>query len=200
MTGLEKIVDQILTEAHTEADRLIKEAQDEAARITEEANAETEQAVREIQKKSDAQVKNLEERMHSANDLYLRTQTLAVKQEVIADVIETAYQKVCGMDKTSYFEMLEKMIEHYALPQSGEIWFSDQDLAAMPVGFPRRIQKAAASAGGELTLSKEAKAIDNGFVLVYGGIEQNCTLRAIFDAEREEMQDTVHAILYGKGA
>ncbi len=200
MTGLEKIVDQILAESHAEADRLIKEAQDEAAEITEKANAETEQAVREIQKKSASQVKNLEERMHSANDLYLRTQTLATKQEVIADVIETAYRKVCSMDRASYFEMLEKMIEHYALPQSGEIWFSDEDLAALPMGFPHRIQKAAAAAGGELTLMREGKAIDNGFVLVYGGIEQNCTLRAIFDAGREEMQDTVHAILYGKEA
>jgi len=200
MTGLEKIVDQILAEANQEADRLIEEANGQAKQIAEEADAQTEKSVQEIKKKSEAQAKTLEERMHSSNDLYLRTQTLAVKQEVIADVIETAYQKVCGMDKESYFGMLEKMIEKYALPQSGEIYFSDSDLGAMPSGFYNRIQAAAEKAGGTLTLSQEGKNIENGFVLVYGGVEQNCTLRAIFDANRDEMQDTVHAILYGKEA
>ncbi len=200
MTGLEKIVDQILAEANQEADRLIEEANGQAKQIAEEADAQTEKSVQEIKKKSEAQAKNLEERMHSSNDLYLRTQTLAVKQDVIADVIETAYQKVCSMDTESYFGMLEKLIEKYALPQSGEIYFSDSDLWAMPAGFYNRIQAVAEKAGGTLTLSQEGKNIENGFVLVYGGVEQNCTLRAIFDANRDEMQDTVHAILYGKEA
>ncbi len=200
MTGLEKIVDQILAEANEEAGRLIGEAQDEAKRIAEEADAETDKSVQDIKRRSEAQAKNLEERMHSSNDLYLRTQTLASKQEVISNVIETAYQKVCGMDQQSYFGMLEKMIEKYALPQSGEIWFSETDLNRMPDGFPDRITAAAERAKGTLTLSKEGKDIENGFVLIYGGIEQNCTIRAIFDADRDEMQDTVNAILYGKEA
>ncbi len=198
MTGLEKIVDQILAEANTEAERLIAEARDEAQKIAAEADAETEKAVEDIRKKSEAQAKNLEERMHSANDLYLRTQTLAAKQEVITNVIETAYQQVCSMDPESYFGMLEKLIAKYALPQSGEIWFSEADLQRMPRGFHARIRAAAKQAGGTLTLSDEGREIENGFVLVYGGIEQNCTIRAIFDAERNEMQDTAYAILYGK--
>ncbi len=200
MTGLEKIVDQILAEANTQAEQIIGQAQDEAKKIAAESDAETEKSVQDIQKKSEAKVKTLEERMHSSNDLYLRTQTLASKQKVISDVIERAYQKVCGMDQTTYFGMLEKMIRKYALPQSGEIYFSKTDLENMPNGFYNKIQEAATSAGGTLTLSDEGKDIENGFILVYGGIEQNCTIRAIFDASRDEMQDTVHAILYGKEA
>ncbi len=200
MTGLDKIVDQILAEANAEAERLIGEAQENAKRIASEADAETEKSVQDIKRKSEARAKNLEERMHSSNDLYLRTQTLAAKQEVITNVIETAYRKVCGMDSESYFGMLEKMIEKYALPQSGEIWFSETDLDRMPEGFPDRIRAAAEKSGGTLTLSEEGKDIENGFILVYGGIEQNCTIRAIFEADRDEMQDTVNAILYGKEA
>ncbi len=200
MTGLEKIVDQILAEANTESERILAEAREEAKKIAEEADAETEKAVLDIQKKSENQAKNLEERMHSSNDLYLRTQTLASKQEVIAEVIETAYRKVCDMEPEPYFGMLEKLIGKYALPQSGEIWFSETDLSRMPGGFSDRIRAAAEQAGGTLTLSDKGKEIENGFVLVYGGIEQNCTIRAIFDADRDAMQDTVHAILYGKEA
>ncbi len=40
--------------------------------------------------------------------------------------------------------------------------------------------------------------IDNGFILAYGGIEENCTIRAMFDAKRDELSDIVHrlALLY----
>ena len=31
------------------------------------------------------------------------------------------------------------------------------------------------------------KGIEGGFVLAYGGIEENCTLRAMFDAKRDEL-------------
>ena len=45
-------------------------------------------------------------------------------------------------------------------------------------------------------VSKEGKNIENGFVLVYGGIEENCTLRAMFDAKRDELSDKVHRMLF----
>ena len=38
--------------------------------------------------------------------------------------------------------------------------------------------------------------MDGGFVLLYGGIEENCTVRALFDARREALQDQVHALLF----
>lgn len=38
--------------------------------------------------------------------------------------------------------------------------------------------------------------IDNGFILAYGGIEENCTIRAMFDAKRDELSDIVHRLLF----
>ncbi|MCD8134071.1 MAG: hypothetical protein LUE19_09515 [Clostridiales bacterium] len=200
MTGLEKIVDQILAEAKTEAQKIVADAEAEAKNIRAEADAQAERSVQAIQKNAEKEAKNLEQRMHSANDLYRRTQTLAAKQEIIARVIDRAYDRVCSMDAAAYFGMLEKWIEKYALAQSGEIYFSDADLKAMPKGFEDQIQAAAQKAGGTLKLSRTGKNIENGFILVYGGVEENCTVRAIFDANREQMQDTVHALLYGKEA
>ena len=34
--------------------------------------------------------------------------------------------------------------------------------------------------------------MDGGFVLTYGGIEENCTIKALFDAKREELSDKVN--------
>lgn len=200
MTGLEKIIDQILADANREAESIIADAKKQAEEILADADRESDRITAGIRKKSEADVSNYQKRVQSSNDLYRRTETLRTKQEVIAEVISQAYEKVCSMDTETYFGMLEKMIEKYALAQDGEICFSGKDLQRMPKGFEEKIGAAAKKAGGSLTLSREGKKIDNGFVLVYGGIEENCTLRAMFDARRDEMQDTVHALLYGKEA
>ena len=58
------------------------------------------------------------------------------------------------------------------------------------------VQTCALPICGSLKVSKEGKNIENGFVLVYGGIEENCTLRAMFDAKRDELSDKVHRMLF----
>ncbi len=45
-------------------------------------------------------------------------------------------------------------------------------------------------------LKKEPKAIPDGFVLVYGGVEENCTLKALFDVKKDQLQDKVNEILF----
>ena len=40
------------------------------------------------------------------------------------------------------------------------------------------------------------RTLDGGFILIYGGIEENCTIRALFDARRETLQDQVHGLLF----
>ncbi len=196
MTGLEKMKNQILATANAQAEEILAEANRQAEEIQAQAEQEAEQITAGIQKKSASDVENYGKRVQSANDLYARTETLKCKQEMIASVIEKAYEKVCGMEPNAYFAMLEKMVEKHALPQDGEICFSEKDLASLPADYESRIAQAAQKAGGALTLSKESRNIESGFVLVYGGVEENCTIRAMFDAKKEEMQDTVNQLLF----
>lgn len=70
--------------------------------------------------------------------------------------------------------------------------------------LPRRPRAAAASfetslaksANGKLTVSRETRDIDGGFVLSYGGIEENCSIEALFYAARERLQDRVQELLF----
>ena len=70
------------------------------------------------------------------------------------------------------------------------------DLARMSNDFRAEVEKSAASKGGSLVISEEGRKIENGFVLAYGGIEENCTLQAIFDAKKDELSDKVHRIIF----
>lgn len=196
MTGLEKITNQIQEEAKASAERKISAAQKEADEILAEAKAVCERMEREAAEKNAAVKANHEGRVKSSAEQQRRTALLAAKQEIIADVIEQAYVTLKGKDVQGYFLTMEKLLETYALADAGEVYFSAADLARMPAGFEKKIEAAAKAKGGSLVLKKEPKAIADGFVLVYGGVEENCTLKAIFDAKKDQLQDKVNAILF----
>ena len=196
MAGLDKMKSQILSEAKAAADEKTAKANAEAQEILGQAKAEAEKRKSSISRKSEADVANYKERVASSIDLQHRTKILGAKQEMIASVLDKAYETVTGLGDKEYFEMLLKLLNKYALPQDGEICFSAADLERMPTGFEQDAQQSAKANGGTLKVSREAKNIENGFVLVYGGIEENCTLRAMFDAKRDELSDKVHRMLF----
>lgn len=196
MTGLDKMKSQILNEAKAAADGKVAEAKRQAEEMINLAKEEAEKKRESISRKSEADVQHYQERTASSIDLQRRTKLLAAKQEVIAEVLDKAYEKLSGMEEEEYFAMLLKILVRYMLPEEGEIFFSAKDLQRMPSGYEEQIQKAARENGGTLTLSKEGRSIENGFVLAYGGIEENCTLRAMLDAKKDELSDMVHRLLF----
>ncbi|MCD8241966.1 MAG: hypothetical protein LUD73_06250, partial [Lachnospiraceae bacterium] len=111
-------------------------------------------------------------------------------------VIDQAYVTLRDEDVTAYFLTMEKILKTYVLAEDGEIYFAAADLARMPADFEGKIKSAAKEKGGSLVLKKEPKEIKDGFVLVYGGVEENCTLKALFDAKKDELQDKVNGILF----
>lgn len=196
MTGLEKITDQIMEETKASAAAKRREAQQEADRILAEAKEQCDAIRADADAQSASSREIYEGRVKSSMEQQRRTELLRAKQEIIADVIREAYQKLNTEDTASYFLTMEQLLNTYALAADGEICFSAGDLARMPADFEDRIRAAAEKKGGSLTLSREPKAIEDGFVLVYGGIEENCTLKALFDAKKDLLQDKVNEILF----
>ena len=196
MTGLEKITDQIQEEAKASAARRLEAAPKEADAVIAEAKDVCAAMETETAEKIAAMKVNYEGRIKSSAEQQRRTALLRAKQEIIAEVIEEARLTLKKKDAQSYFLTLEKILKTYALAENGEIYFSAEDLARMPADFEKKIKTAAKEKGGSLVLKKEPKAIADGFVLVYGGVEENCTLKALFDAKKDELQDKVNAILF----
>lgn len=195
MAGLDKIINQILEEANNLAAEKKAAAEKEAAGIMQEAKVNAAKTSEEISKRSEMDVSNYRERVKSSNDLYRRTAVLTAKQEIISEVIEKAYQRFCASEGEAYFNTIKTMLDKFVLAQEGDIYFSARDLDRMPAGFEDEIAKAAAAKGGKLTLSKETRKLDGGFVLAYGGIEENCSFKALFDSKEDDFKDQVQKIL-----
>jgi len=189
MTGLEKIKSQILDEAKAAADSKIAEAKAKADEIVAQAEADAKKISETIAHKSELDTVNYKERTASSIDLQRRTKLLAAKQEMIQNVLDKAYQSLESMNEEEYFGVLLKLLARYALPQDG-------DLQRMSDDFKNAVENTARDKGGSLKISAEERKIENGFVLAYGGIEENCTLQAMFDEKKDELSDKVYHILF----
>lgn len=196
MAGLEKIMSQILEEANGEASEIINKAQEEANAILAKADAECKKMEDESVEKEKARQLAHEERLKSSAQLKKRQAVLLAKQQIISDMLERAYEALLRQDIESYFVLIKKMLEKFTLAKAGQIYFSDKDLKRMPSGFEAEIEKIASEKDGSLTLIKEAKAIDGGFILVYGGIEENCSFKALLNEKKEELADKVQRLLF----
>ena len=196
MTGLDKITSQIQEEAEASAKERVEAAQKEAEQILADAKAACEAMEKEASDKAAALKTVQDGRIHSAAEQKRKTALLKAKQEIIAEIIGSAYQTLKEEDTASYFLTMEKLVKTYALADKGEIYFSAADLGRMPADFEKKIEAAAQENGGSLTLQKEPKEIPDGFILVYGGVEENCTLKALFDAKKDQLQDRVNEMLF----
>ena len=189
---------QILDEAGKAADVKVAEAKAQAEELIQAARTEAAREAESISRKSEAEVANYKERAASSMDLQKRSRILEAKQAVIAEVLDKAYEKVSTMEKDEYFSMLLKLVGKYALAQDGEICFSAKDLERLPSGFEEQAGEIAAGKGGSLKVSRETRDIPNGFVLVYGGVEENCTLKAMFEAKRDELAAKVNHLIFSQ--
>lgn len=196
MTGLEKMKSQILEEAHACAEKILEDTRKETEEILAEAKKKAEAECNCISQNAQEEVKNLAERAESSSALQRRKALLEAKQEIISEVLEKAYETLISADENTYFGMLRKMLYKYVLPEEGEICFSEEDLGKITPGFKEEIEGIAKEKGGVLIISEETRDVKGGFVLVYGGIEENCTFKAMFHSQKDELSDKVHSLLF----
>ncbi len=196
MANIDKITDEILEEARKTAEAKVVEAKAQASEIIKNAEEECRKLKEEMAQKDEKDRKTVSERAKASAQMKKRQMILNAKQELITEILNKAYQRIFDMDDAAYFGLIEKMLQKFCLARTGEICFSEKDRKRMPDGFEQVVERVAKEKGGNLTISKESRNIDGGFVLVYGGIEENCSIQALFHSEREYLADKVHENLF----
>lgn len=196
MTGLEKIMDGIREEARAAAEEALRKARSEAERLTAEAESLAARRQKEIQENGRRRLSEVSERGAAALELERRRALLKAKQEIIEDVLRRAGEELRQLPEEQYFEVILNMAAAAAHKgERGEICFSERDRARLPENFAESLAKALPE-GGSLELSERAVDISGGFVLDYGGVEENGSFEAIFAEKRERLQDKVRDILF----
>lgn len=195
MTGLDKIIEQIRQEAEQAAQEQIRQGREQADKILKEGKRRAQGIEAQLEQNAQREAEDLAARLQSASALECRKRVLVAKQRLIGEVIEEAKQSLYQLPDKEYFDLLERMVKKHAFGQTGELKLSSKDLKRLPANFMERISMGLPK-GGSLNLSQQTAEIDGGFVLVYGGIEENCSFDALFEACKEQMQDKVQGMLF----
>ncbi len=196
MTGLEKIKDRILDEARAEAEKRMRTAEEEAKTLIADAEADAERTKKEISEKSAKDVAVYREKISSSIELQRRNSILKAKQELISGILEAAETEIDELPADEYFELMLKLAEKKSQAKAGEIGFSERDLERLPSDYEAKLNAAVGRRGGSLRISEKPIKIKNGFILVYGDIEENCALEALFTERKDELSDIARKLLF----
>ncbi len=195
MTGLDKIIARLETDAQAEIDAVRADAEAQCAAIAEEyrQKADADYAARLAAGRREAAQR--EERLAGAADMEARKKLLAFKQEMVTDVFSAAAEKLVSLPREDYIAFLAGQAAKAAATGSEELVFNARD--AKEVG--REVAKAAnAILGreGHLTVSDETREISGGVIVRQGDIEANCAVETLVRLRRGELAAQVAELLF----
>lgn len=201
MSNLEKILKHIEDNANNNAKKLIENANAAADKTIKDAQAQADLKYAQRLEQAKADAKAYISFAEASSALKKRQIVLDSKQQIIKDLINQAKNHIVSLPENEYFEIILKMVKKYCMGKSGQIIFSEQDKKRMPKNFEKSINEAISDKkGANLELSNEVRAIDGGFVLNYGDIEQNCSFDALFADKYDLLQDEVYKLLFDENS
>lgn len=190
MSGTDKIISRLQEECEEKCREIEAAALAQAEQIISEAGARAENDATAIRKDSDEKADRILDKAKSAAAMESRRALLSAKVEMIDGIIEKALNKLHNLDAPSYFAMLKNLAEKNAEPQKGIMFLSKRDLDRLPPDFAGSLT--------DIDLSAIPCDIEDGFILKYGDIEINCTLRALVNAHSDELKSYAGSLLFEK--
>lgn len=194
MSGLDRIIEKINADSLASCREIADQAQKRAQDIVNDADERAEQVYAEIIADAEKKAQSIMTMSEANVSGIARRAELSAKVEAVDAAIEAAYDAMCDMGADEYFAALEKLAVRNAEKGEGELRLSKRDLDRVPSGFADRIN--AALTDGSVKLSGQSADIDNGFILVYGDIEINCTFRALINEQRDIVREKVCGVIF----
>ena len=189
MSGLDKIIEEIQKDSESSASQLVKEATEKAEKLSSEARAELEEKNKIIQKDLEVKKTAILERAKSSAELEKRKIILSKKISLLENALNQAKESLSKLPDEEYFELLIKLTNKYAEKEQATMNLSKYDLQRLPSDFESKLPS-------NIKLSKDQAKIQNGFILVFDGIDINCSFDALFSDKIEELHDVIASILF----
>lgn len=197
MSGLDEILTLIEQQQKETESSILKAAESRADVIKAEGNEKAKKAYEEYLKNAKAQAEKDFENSCASVDASMKRKILACKVEIIDETIEKTISKLKNLPEKEYFDLLIRLISRHLQKGSGVLGLCEADLNRVPADFEKKLCELTEKIGGSIQLSKQPADIEDGFILSYGLISENCSFRAMMEAEKEDIRDTAARILFG---
>lgn len=196
--GAERIIEHILDDAKAKAAEIKAEAALKSREAAGEAQKDAVRRQEHILARARDEAAERKRRILGAAQLDARKDKLAVKQELIAAAFKQSLEELCAVDDRSYSSILQRMLLAAVETGTETVFISEKDRARIPESFWADLNCALEKAGkkGGLILAEETRQIQGGFILQSGGVEINCSFKALLEAQRDELEPEVAGILF----
>ena len=199
MAGIDEILSIISSNQKQTEGGMIKTAQQQADAIIMKGEEDAKAAYEEQLRRTKEQLDTAFTAAKSSVDAQMKRRILATKLELIGDVTEKTVSRLNALPAKDYFALLLNMAKRKLRSGQGVISLGNADLKRLPPDFADSLSEAAKRAGGTVTVASEPADIEDGFILTYGLISENCSFRAVIEAEKEDVRDTAAQALFGAG-
>ena len=196
MSGLEKIILSITGEAKEQSEAIIKEAEEEAAAFLSDSKKRADEEAERISQKSRTEVEGIRSRAKASAELKGKQILLSGKQELIAETLENARAYVGKLSDPVYVKLIRAIFNKHVPEKDAVISFNEKDQKRIPANIIASFVQEAKERGAVLTVSVKPADIRDGFILDFGGIEENCSIDALIDENIEEIGDMINKNLF----
>ncbi len=195
MTGLDKIKEKIEEQSRENCDKIFAETNLKIKKMIAAAREEGNRLASEIVDAAQAQADKKNAVSKSTAESITRNRYLEIRNAILNDIISAAYLSIDKFSDEEYFDMIFRLCKKNI--QSGEctMYMNGYDLSRLPEDFSEKINSAVYETAS-VTVSKKAVDIENGFILDYGDITVNCTLKAVFDENMDSLKDMLSKELF----
>lgn len=195
MTGLDRIKEKIILQSQENSDRIIEKANADAKKIIRDARDDANAKAIAIITQAEKQAAKKNTISKSSAESITRNRYLEIRNAILNDVISAAYLEIENFSDEKYFDMLKKLCVKNVLTGECTMHLNGYDLGRLPEDFEDSINEEIYQKGAVM-ISKEALDIENGFILRYGDIEVNCTLKSVFDESMDVLKDMLSTVMF----
>ena len=188
MTAAEKIIEGIISQANEQAQIKINDARTAEQKALELAKEEAEKLSSETVQKAHQKAELIRSTGESSARLYVRDASLACRRREIDRVLSSAVDCINAFGDDEYFDFLIKIVQNNG--SSGILSLARKDSSRDTSAFEKKLLDMGVEFGGCTA------EINGGFILKNGDIEINAEIDALIRERRDELADSVNAVLF----
>ncbi len=195
MTGIERITEKIYEHSRSNCEVILSDATAKVKDIISQARVTASQESDRILSEAKAKADESVAKAKSTAEAITRNRYLEIRNAILNDIISAAYLEIDKFSDEEYFDMIRRLVKKNMLSGECVMYMSGFDLARLPEGFEDAVNLDVYEKGA-IRISDKPVDIENGFILSYGKVEVNCTLRAVFDDNMDSLKDMLSIALF----
>ncbi len=197
MSGLDKILTDIADSGKQSSESIIAAAREKAEKIRIDGRQKAEKSYDDLMKKYRSEIELEYSNMCSSAETRSKREILECKVGCINEAMEKVIEKLDSLPEDEYFGLIIKLAGKYIGKGKGVMSFGKRDLERLPKNFKSELSVLAGEPGSSVSISDKPADISDGFILSYGDISENCSFRAILEAESDLVRDKIASVLFG---